>query len=392
LGSVALAAVVAPAFAQVRFGDREATPPIRVLVRANGTPFSATPTGITPAQMTVAYGLNLVPNQGAGQTVGIVDAYDDPNIEADLGVFSAQFGLPACTTSNGCFKKVFESGKQPRGNTGWGTEISLDVEWVHAMAPQAKIVLVEAASASNSDLFTSVDVAIANGASVVTMSFSGSESSGETAFDSHFTVPGVVFFASAGDSGNAAGYPATSPYVVGVGGTTLSAQANGTYVSESAWSCTRPINCAIAGGTGGGTSTIEPEPAFQTAVQQTGFRTVPDISLDADPNSGVPVYDTYGGGAWIQVGGTSLSSPAWAGVMAVINSSRVAAGKSVMNTTAANNVFTALYGMAADLHDVTTGTDGNCGAVCKAGPGYDELTGMGTPAANALVPAMVALP
>lgn len=389
---VALAAAVTPLTAQVRFGDQIATPPLRILIHQNGLASSSTPTGIFPAQMTVAYGLNLIANQGAGITVGIVDAYDNPNIESDLGVFSTQFGLPACTTANGCFKKVFGSGTLPAGNTGWGQEIALDVEWVHSIAPAAKIVLVEAASASNSDLFTAVDVAVANGASIVTMSFSGAESSGETQYDSHFKAPGVVFFASTGDSGTAVGYPAVSPWVVGVSGTTLSIQSNGTYTSETAWSCSRPISCRIQGGTGGGQSTVEPEPSYQTGVQSTGFRTVPDISMDADPNTGVPVYDTYGGTAWLQFGGTSLSSPMWAGVMAIVNSSRVAAGKSVMNTTSANNVFTALYGAAASLHDITSGTNGNCGAKCTAGPGYDDVTGMGTPIGNALVPAFIAKP
>jgi subtilase family serine protease len=387
-----LIAALAPVAAQAQFGDQEATPPIRVIMRNNGTPSSATPTGTTPAQMLVAYGFSSIPNKGAGQTIGIVDAFDDPDIEADLGVFSAQFGLPACTTGNKCFTKLFAGGRQPIGNTGWGTEMSLDVEWAHAIAPDAKIVLVEATSASNANLFAAVDVAVANGANVVTMSFGGGESAGETQYDSHFTVPGVVFFASAGDGGNGAEYPAASPYVVGVGGTTLSIQSSGAYIGETAWSCNRPLGCAILGGTGGGQSTVEIEPSYQDGVQTSSFRTVPDVAYDADPATGVPVYDTYGGGAWLQVGGTSMASPQWAALMAIVNSSRVAADKNVMNTSSANNVFTALYSLTASLHDITSGKNGDCGAQCTAGVGYDDVTGLGSPVANTLIPALVALP
>ena len=387
-----LAAALTPVAAQAQFGDREATPPIRVIMRGNGTPSSSTPTGTTPAQMLRAYGFSGIANKGAGQTIGIIDAFDNPNIEADLAVFSAQFGLPACTTSNTCFSKVFADGNQPRGNTGWGTETSLDVEWVHAIAPDTKIVLVEAASATNAHLFAAVDVAIAKGASVVTMSFGGGESAGETQYDSHFTVPGVVFFASAGDGGNGAEYPAASPYVVGVGGTTLSIQSDGTYVSETAWSCNRPLGCALLGGTGGGQSTVEIEPSYQNSVQTSSFRTVPDVAYDADPATGVPIYDTYGGGAWLQVGGTSVSSPQWAALLAIVNSSRVTAGKQVMNTSPANNVFTALYSKTATLHDITSGKNGACGAQCTAGVGYDDVTGLGSPIASTLIAGMLALP
>jgi subtilase family serine protease len=224
------------------------------------------------------------------------------------------------------------------------------------------------------------------------MSFGGGESAQEVSSDSHFNVLGVVFFASAGDSGTGAEYPAASPFVVGVGGTTLSIQANGTYVAETAWSCNGPFLCSYLGGTGGGQSSVEPKPSYQNTVQASNFRQVPDIAMDADPASGVPVYDSQTGGAWIQVGGTSLSSPMWAAVMAIVNSSRVAASKSVMNSSAANNVFTALYNSAADLHDVTSGKNGNCGALCQTHPGYDAVTGLGTPMANALIPALVALP
>lgn len=344
-----------------------ANPPIHII-----KPFVS---GYSPTEMLRAYGFTRIANQGAGQTVAIVDAYDDPNIEADLGVFNTQFSLPACTTGNGCFKKVYGSGTVPTGDPGWGLEISLDVEWVHAIAPQANIVLVEAASNSLADLMTAVDVAVQNGASVVSMSFGGGESSSELSTDSHFSVPFVTFVASSGDNGHGVEYPAASPYVVGVGGTTLTLNSDGVYVSETAWS-----------GSGGGTSLYETLPAYQQ-----GFvyfrRGIPDVSYDADPNTGVPVYDSYQQTGWIQVGGTSMGSPQWAALFAIVNSSRVAASKQVLN-----GVLTNLYNLTQDLNDINSGTNGTCPVNCKAKHGYDKVTGIGSPMANQLIPDLVALP
>jgi len=372
-----LAAVALPVAAQdVAPGLWTARPPIHIFA----SPSASSPTGIFPSQMLQAYGFNQISNQGAGQIVGIVDAYDDPNIEADLAVFSAQFNLPPCTTANGCFTKVYQTGTPPAGNTGWGEEISLDVEWVHAIAPQARIVLVEANSNSNTDLFGSVQLAVANGASVVTMSFGGGESKSESQWDGYFTAPGVVYFASSGDNGHGVEYPAGSPNVVGVGGTTLTIQSDGTYVSESAWN-----------GSGGGTSRYEPEPSYQLGVQSTGKRTVPDISYDANPNTGVPVYDSYGGYNWFQVGGTSMSAPQWAALTAIVNSERVALGKATLNSAPGNNFLANIYTLSADLHDIAGGRNGLC-PVCKSKVGYDEVTGLGSPKADLVIPALVALP
>jgi subtilase family serine protease len=345
-------------------------PPIRILRQAS------TPTGTTPAQMVVAYGFSQLPNQGAGQTIALIDAYDDPNIESDLGVFDTEFGLPACTTDNGCFTKVYASGKQPTGNPSWGVEISLDVEWAHAIAPQAKIVLVEASNAFNFALYNAVDAGVSSGASVVSMSWGGGESSSETRHDRHFNVPYVTFLASSGDDGYGVNYPAASPYVVGVGGTTLTIQSNGTYVSETAWS-----------GSGGGISAYEPQPQYQAGVVNSTFRAVPDVAYDADPNTGVPVYDSYGYGGWVQVGGTSMAAPEWGALFAIVNSMRAAESKAPIN-----GALPYLYALTADLHDVITGSNGSCGQLCTAGPGYDEVTGNGTPMANVLVPALVAEP
>ncbi len=295
-----------------------ARPPIHL----KGTNASTGPRGMTPSATRRAYGFELVSNQGAGQVIGIVDAYDDPNIASDLNTFSTTFGLPACTTSNGCFSKVYAQGFKPGSNAGWALEISLDVEWAHAMAPQARIVLVEAASNSFTNLMQAVDVAVQNGASVVSMSFGGTEFSGETSYDFHFAVNGVTFTASSGDSGNGVEFPAASTGVLAVGGTTLTTGTGGSYVSESAWS-----------GSGGGQSTVESEPLYQATYpipnDPSGWRGVPDVAYDGNPNTGFAVYDTVryqGQSGWFQVGGTSAGAPQWAALFAIANSTRIAAG------------------------------------------------------------------
>jgi len=356
-------------------------PPLHRIIMPNAAPDSG-PTGIFPAKMKVAYGFNAIPNHGAGQTIAIVDAFDDPNAEADLGTFSTKFHLPSCTTANGCFKKIMQSGT-PHDTTGWTNEIAIDTQWAHAIAPAAKILLVEAKSNSNANLYAAVDLAVANGASVVSMSWGSGEASNETSTDSHFNVPNVVMVTSSGDGGHGAQYPAASPYVVAVGGTSLSINAStGAYVSETSWS-----------GSGGGTSSFEPEPTYQGGVQSTGKRGIPDVAFDADPNTGVPSYNTYNCGrscfvGWGQWGGTSISAPQWAALFAIANSERVAGGKATLN-----QVQFLLYPDAeADYHDITTGTNGSCGSQCTAGPGYDFVTGVGSPQANPLIPALVAAP
>ncbi|NTY38976.1 S53 family peptidase [Burkholderia diffusa] len=355
-----------------------ARPPFHTKPRAS----TATVSGLTPALARHAYGFDTIANQGDGMVVAIVDAYDDPKIEADLGVFSNAFSLPACTSSNGCFTKVYARGTRPKTDSGWALEMSLDVEWVHAIAPKAKIMLVEAASASFSDLLAAVDVAVKRGASVVSMSFGGSE----TGFDSHFNVAGVTFVASSGDSGTGTEYPAASPYVVAVGGTTLSIDTYGNYVGEAAWS-----------GSGGGVSSVEAEPAGQAAwpVPVAGKRGVPDVSYDANPSSGFAVYDsvTYQGQAgWFQVGGTSAGAPQWSALVAIANSLRATAGKNRLSGTYDSLYTVGKTAYGSDYHDVTTGSNGSCGSVCSAAGGYDYVTGLGSPQAPALVQALVAQP
>ena len=342
-------------------------------------PAVSKPKGIFPAKMKMAYGFNLVANKGKGQVIGIVDAFDDPNIESDLGVFTKQFSLPACTTANGCFQKIYATGTAPKSNSNWSAEISLDVEWSHAIAPQAKIMLVEASGQSNAELYQAVDVAVQNGATVVSMSWATTEYSGETSDDTHFNVPNVTFVAASGDSGHQSLYPAASPYVVAVGGTALTLTSGGAWQSETAWS-----------GSGGGISAYEPEPSYQASAQSSGFRGIPDVAYDADPSTGVPIYDTVGIYkllGWVEVGGTSMAAPEWSALFAIANSMRAAASKAPLN-----QVLFDLYPIAADFHDIISGANGSCGAQCNAGTGYDMVTGLGSPMANEIIPALVAAP
>jgi len=257
------------------------------------------------------------------------------------------------------------------------------------MAPAAKIVIVEAATPDDAPLFSAVDQAVAAGANVVSMSWGDTGGfSGEQVYDSHFQVTGVTFFASTGDSGCITNYPAESPYVVAVGGTHLilltaappSNPLATNYGSESAWS-----------GSGGGISKYETEPSYQMGVQHSGFRSIPDVALDASPASGVPVYDTYDGYNWVQVGGTSLSSPVWAAFMAIENSLRVKGGGGTIQQFLPD-LYQTIYtsgDYALDFHDITTGSSGG---ICVAGTGYDYVTGVGTPIANHLATDLIPLP
>ncbi len=322
------------------------------------TPLASTsPTGLSPAIIKSVYTFSTSLTVGAGKTIAIVDAYDDPTAENDLGVFSSQFKLPACTTANGCFKKVNQSGgtKYPRSNSGWALEISLDVQWAHAIAPGAKILLVEASTSSFTNLLAAEDYASAH-AAYVSNSWGGSEFSGETSYDSHFSRTGVSFFVSSGDKGLPAQYPSASPNVISVGGTTLHFDSSGSFTSETGWSSG-----------GGGCSVYETANAAQSGfsgyaqVSCTGKRATPDVALDADPNSGVSVYDStsyYGQSGWFQVGGTSASSPMWA--------ARSADAGQVVNAAY-------VYASSITFRDITSG---NNGAPCLVG--YDLCSGRGS--------------
>jgi subtilase family serine protease len=357
--------------------------------QAAGASLSNPPSSaFVPSQIRHAYGFDQVANQGAGQIIGIVDAYDDANAEADLGVFSAKFGLPACTTGNGCFTKLYETSRKPAANANWAIEISLDLQWAHAIAPQAKIILVEASTNNLSDLIASVDVAVKHGASAVSMSWTSGEISSERNLDNHFVASGVTFLAASGDTGFGVAYPAASPDVVAVGGTSLALDASGNYASETAWS-----------GSGGGQSAYEYEPLVQSQFpipdDSRGKRGLPDVSYNANPGTGYAIYDSIGisgASGWFQVGGTSAATPQWAALVAIANSMRVAQRKAHLTSTNGALYTTAKTGMTANFHPVTVGNNGSCGQLCSALTGYDYVSGLGTPQAVALIQALVARP
>jgi len=301
---------------------------------------------------------------GSGQTVAIVDAYDDPHAEADMGSYRSFFGLSACTTANGCFRKINETGgtSYPTGNSGWGQEISLDLDMVSALCPNCHILLVEASTASIADLGTAVNEAVALGANVVSNSYGGPEFSGEATYSTkYYNHPGVAITVSAGDSGYGAQFPATSNTVISVGGTSL-LQATNTgsrNATETVWN-----------GSGSGCSAYMTKPAWQTDTGCSA-RTSNDVAAVADPNTGVWVYDTYGGGSWGVFGGTSVAAPIIGAVYALANN---APGSSTqMNSLP--------YAHAGALNDVTSGSNGSCSVayLCTGETGYDGPTGLGTP-------------
>jgi hypothetical protein len=339
---------------------------------AEATPFSAP---YTPAEVRHAYGVDQLSQNGAGQTIAIVDAFDAPNIANDLAVFDQSFGLPAANLIKA------EPQGTPSFNANWALEISLDVEWAHAIAPAATILLVEAQSSSLSNLLSAVNYAVQQGANQVSMSWGGGDFVGETSNDSVFNHPGVTFLASAGDNGAGVEYPAASPYVTGVGGTSIQIDSSSNRLSETAW-----------GGSGGGTSVGESRPSFQNGFQGSSGRDVPDVSYLADPNTGVVVYDSSSGG-FFQVGGTSAGAPAWAGLIALVNQGRAALGKSSIGTGQTYGTNSVLYALAGgssytnpngDFFDIISGSNGN-----SATTGYDRVTGLGSPVANKLVPDLI---
>ena len=355
--------------------DEQAHRPLQQLA----TPDSSKPFGYTPVQLRHAYGSDQIANLGDGQVIGIVDGFDDPSVESDLAVFSSTFGLPACTVANGCLTIVFANGVRPPKNANWSMETSLDTQWAHAIAPNAKILLVEAKEGTLGALLGAVPVAVKNGANIVSMSWgSSSEFSLETALDQFlFNSSGVTYLAASGDSGHGKfGYPAASPLVVAAGGTTLHLDANGNILSETSWF-----------GSGGGVSKFYPEPAYQSGFQSSGFRGIPDVSYNANPITGVPVFDSQNGN-WIEVGGTSASSPQWAALTAIANSLRAAQGKS----TIGSNFLNAIYSNPMDFFDITKGVNGFCGALCTASVGYDFVTGLGSPMAPTVVSVLVSAP
>lgn len=333
----------------------------QVLSRAATTGPPATALG--PADIQAAY--DLPSSGGEGRTVAVVDAFGNSRAEEDLAVFREHYGLPACTTANGCFRKTDQRGgtDYPADDPGWATETSLDLDAVSAACPECKILLVQGDDNSLESLGAAVDTAVRLGAKFVSNSYGvGGEAADETLYDHHYDHPGVVVTVSTGDTGHVQSWPATNPNVVAVGGTRLTA-APGTARgwTEAAW----------ADG-GSGCSLFESRPAYQEGVD-TGCdtRSTADISADADPASGLGVYDTVGNGGWLQVGGTSLSAPLVAAMYAL-------AGDPAPNTYPVTYPYA--YTGDSGLNDVTEGANDSCADItCTAGPGYDGPTGLGTP-------------
>jgi subtilase family serine protease len=323
--------------------------------------------GYGPASLQNAYRLPSS-TAGAGQTVAVVDAMDDPNAAADLATYRSDWGLPPCGA--GCFSKVNQNGAASplpaaSGLSGWATEESLDIDMVSAICPLCHIILVESNSASIANLGTAVNSAISRGADFVSNSYGGPESASDPSFDTmFFKHAGVAITASAGDSGFGVEYPAASQYVTAVGGTSLRTSASARGWSETVWG-----SSGGGEGTGSGCSADDAKPAWQN---DTGCarRTNNDVSAVADPNTGVAVYDTYDQGGWLEVGGTSASSP-------IIASTFALAG----HPAAATFPSSYIYRHASSLFDVTSGADGSCAPayLCHGGAGYDGPTGWGTP-------------
>jgi len=335
----------------------------------SGTPASSPlPAGYGPAQFHTAYQLPTTSSKPG--TIAVVDAYDDPTITTDLATYDQTFGLPvfpncSATVTAACLSKVNQNGGStyPSRSSSWALETSLDVETAHQICQNCKIILVEASSASYNNLMTAIDRARLLGATVISNSYGSSEFSSEISYDSHFNIPGVAFIFSSGDNGYGSSYPAASPYVTSVGGTTLTLTAANNWQTETVWS-----------GTGSGCSKYESRPFFQTN-SACANRTIADVAADADPNTGAAVYDSYGYGGhrgWFQVGGTSLAAPIIAGTYGLAND--------ITATTYANAVPYANLNYSLNLRDILTGTNGSCGTViCTADIGYDGPSGLGAP-------------
>jgi outer membrane biosynthesis protein TonB len=351
------------------------------------------PAGYTPAQVLAGYGLSgisftsssgkAVVGDGSGQTIALIEEYSDPNLQASLNAFDAEYGLPNITLD-----VINQAGSKT--DDEWGNEQSLDAEWAHAIAPGANIVVIEVspgASQTNefNNLLSGVQAASGMaGVSVVSMSWGYDEFSGESTYDNDFTTNGITYIASSGDDGTVE-WPASSPNVLAVGGTTLNLSNSGSYESEVGWA-----------GAGGGLSSYETEPSAQLAIQATGSRSTPDVAFDADPNSGVSVYvippsATNGQGHWQAIGGTSVGAPAWAGMIAIADQGRALAGQPALS--GANQLLPALYSLSSsDFHkvSVTASGRGSTNEVINT-PEYNTQTGLGTPAGPALINDLIAI-
>ena len=322
------------------------------------------PSGYSPSQIRRAYGFNKISNNGAGQKIAIIDAYGSPTIQKDLETFCTQFGLPQTVV-----QIYYPEGVPTITRNDWAMETALDVEWAHAIAPGATICLIVAKDAMLTTLLNAVDYAVSLGANQVSMSWGANEFSSAAYYDSHFNKPGVSFTASSGDHGAGVLWPAVSPSVTAVGGTTLKFNIFGCVSSENAWS-----------GSGGGTSAYVSIPSYQSSFQTSTMRMVPDVSYNADPATGFSVYNN---GRWTTVGGTSAGAPQWAALIALVNSS---------SSNPLDQLTSSLYKLGDPTirthyyRDVTSGNNGGF----NAGIGYDQVTGLGSPRSNYLVPVLIA--
>ena len=342
--------VVASTIIPTTIDTFDAKPPIHIL-----TSSSTLPKGLTPKEVKAAYHL---PTWGGSGTIAIISAYHAGSIEKDLSTFTTQFGLAPCTVQNKCLE-IHTMSTSTKTNAGWAFESTMDVEWAHAIAPQAKILLIEAKSSKGTDLLKAITYAKSRKDIVaVSMSWGGAEFRSETSLDTYFSSTSITFFASSGDSGTGVSWPAVSKNVVAVGGTTLTLDKTGAFSSEKAWSLS-----------GGGISEYETEPAYQkdySIAKTNGKRAIPDVSYAANPSHGFSVYHS---GKWYVVGGTSAGAPQWAAIQAL--------GKSVS--------LQALYADKASasstsyFRDITSGSNGSCAYYCQTRKHYDYVTGLGSP-------------
>ena len=321
---------------------------------------TAGPAGLFPSQVKLAYGL---PKTGGKGTIAIISAFHHPDIEKDIGIFDETFGLATCTVKNKCLE-IHRMSSSAKTDTGWSLETALDTEWSHAIAPKAKILVVEAASAGGKELMDAVDYAEKRKDVVsVSMSWGGDEFSGETSLDDHFTADHPIsFFASSGDDGAGPSWPAVSPNVIAVGGTSLNLGPDGNLISEKAWS-----------GSGGGVSAYEDEPAYERGYsipRANGKRAIPDVAYAADPVHGFSVYHS---GSWYVVGGTSAGAPQWAAIASLGYTAKRPLSSDILYRDKSSTDSTSFF------RDIKSGSNGDCGYYCSARAHYDYVTGLGSP-------------
>ncbi len=409
-------AQTAPVPRVATFGEAEKTAAVTDVVHPEKHPEE---TLIGPRQIWRFYNLESVKNMGEGQTIALIGSHHDPTMERDLAIFSQRFGLPLCSVKNGCFRQIDIPDAEEPGATEGGAYSyleSMDVEWAHAIAPKAKIMLVEGPRSTWQNYLAGVDAAVANGATVVSLSLAEPQRPEHKQMyldgNKHFLDTRASYVASGGDHAHTARWPASSPDVVGVGGTTIKTDETGARLGETAWK-SRPAGDRYIG-TGGGLSLAETEPQAQIAFgipnDPNKMRGTPDVSYYASSRTGIAVYDSNvsaktGESGWRQGGGTSAGAPQWAGLLAVANSMRAAAGKVPLSKfdgkEFGKGTLAALYTVAKTtpdaFYDITEGSnrwgDGDkCGTECEAGPGYDYLTGLGSPNAAVLLKALAELP